>query len=119
VVRVAGSEYTIDRRAGTDERPIARFEGVTDRDSASALRGEFLLLDEEDSPLEEGEYVVSDLVGCRIDGLGYVERVLDGPSCDVLEVGEDGVLVPFVSDAVKRIDLENRVIEVDRDFLGL
>ena len=50
---------------------------------------------------------------------GYVERVLDGPSCDLLEVGEDGILVPLVSDAVKRVDLEARVIEIDREFLGL
>jgi 16S rRNA processing protein RimM len=119
VVRVAGSEYRIERRAGTDERPIARFEGVTDRDAASALRGEFLLVDVEESPLEEGEFIVSDLVGCQIEGIGYVERVLDGPSCDVLEVGEDGVLIPLVSDAVKRVDLEKRIIEVDREFLGL
>lgn len=119
VVRVAGSEYTIVRRSGTDERPICRFEGIEDRDSAAALRGEFLLLDQEDSPLEEGEYVVSDLVGCHIEGLGYVERVLDGPSCDVLEVGEDGVLVPFVSDAVTGVDLEKRVIEINREFMGL
>jgi ribosomal 30S subunit maturation factor RimM len=37
----------------------------------------------------------------------------------VLEVGVDGVLVPLVSDAVKRVDIEGRIIEVDREFLGL
>ena len=119
LVRVAGADRRVARRAGTDDRPLVRLEGVEDRDAASALRGEFLLLDISEAPLEEGEFIVSDLVGCRIEGLGYVERVLDGPSCDVLEVGEEGVLVPLVSDAVKRIDLEERIIEVDREFLGL
>jgi 16S rRNA processing protein RimM len=119
VVRVAAADRKVERRAGTDDRPLIRLEGVSDRDGAAALRGEFLLLDTEDAPLEEGEFIVSDLVGCRIEGLGYVERVLDGPSCDVLEVGEEGVLVPLVSDAVKRVDLEQRIIEVDREFLGL
>ena len=42
-----------------------------------------------------------------------------GPSCDVLEVGEGGVLVPFVSDAIRRVDAEAGVIEVDSEFLGL
>ena len=65
------------------------------------------------------EYVVSDLIGCEVPGLGYVERVLAGPSCDVLEVGTDGVLVPLVRDAVRRVDLNARIIEVDTDFLGL
>lgn len=119
VVRVAGADRRIERRAGTDDRPLIRLEGVADRDAAAALHGESLVVDVEDAPLEEGEFIVADLIGCRIEGLGYVERVLDGPSCDVLEVGEDGVLVPLVSDAVKRVDLERRIIEVDREFLGL
>jgi len=37
----------------------------------------------------------------------------------VLEVGPDEVLVPFVSDAVKRVDTDARLIEVDLAFLGL
>ncbi|MEA2425392.1 MAG: rRNA processing protein RimM [Thermoleophilaceae bacterium] len=119
VVQVGGSARRIERRGGMDDRPLLKLEGVDDRDAAGAIRGEFLLIDAEESPLEEGEYIVSDLVGCKIEGIGYVERVLDGPSCDVLEVGEDAVLVPLVSDAVKRIDLEQRIIEVDREFLGL
>jgi 16S rRNA processing protein RimM len=119
VVRVAGADRRIERRAGTDERPIVRLEGISDRDGAAALLGEQLLLDQEDTPLEEGEYIVSDLVGCTIDGLGVVTGVIPGPSCDVLEVGVEGVLVPLVSDAVKRVDIRARIIEIDRDFLGL
>jgi 16S rRNA processing protein RimM len=119
VIRVAGADRLVERRAGTDERPIVRLEGISDRDAAAALLGEQLLLDLEDEPLEEGEYIVSDLVGCTIEGLGVVTGVIPGPSCDVLEVGVDGVLVPLVSDAVKRIDIEGRLIEVDRGFLGL
>jgi 16S rRNA processing protein RimM len=119
VIRVAGADRRVERRAGTDERPIVRLEGISDRDGAAALLGEQLLLDQEDAPLEEGEYIVSDLVGCTIEGLGVVTGVIPGPSCDVLEVGVEGVLVPLVSDAVKRVDIAGRIIEVDRDFLGL
>jgi 16S rRNA processing protein RimM len=119
VIRVAGADRLVERRAGTDERPIVRLEGISDRNGAAALLGEQLLLEQEDEPLEEGEYIVSDLVGCTIEGLGVVTGVIPGPSCDVLEVGVDGVLVPFVSDAVKRVDLKGRIIEIDRHFLGL
>ncbi len=119
VVRVAGVDRRVLRRAGTDARPLIRLEGLADREAATALRGEPLLLAGADAPLEEGEFVVADLVGCQIEGIGFVERVLDGPSCDLLEVGEDRVLVPLVSDAVKRVDLEQRIIEIDRAFLGL
>jgi 16S rRNA processing protein RimM len=111
-LRVAGAEHEVVRRGGTDERPLIRLAGVED---PALLRGEPLLAEQD---LEEDEYVVSDLVGCEIDGLGRVERVLDAPSCPLLEVGEDGVLIPLVADAVKHVDLERRIIEVDREFLG-
>ena len=44
--------------------------------------------------------------------------MLDAPSCPLLEVGDDGLLIPLIGDAVKRVDLDRRIIEVDRDFLG-
>ena len=48
---------------------------------------------------------------------GVIARILDEPSCSVLEL-EDGTLVPFISDAIERVDLEAREIHVNRDFLG-
>ena len=116
-VVIAGRAAVVERRAGTEARPIVRVSGVGDRDAAGALRGQPLLVAA--GALAEGEYFVEDLVGCRVPGLGTVRGVVAAPSCDVLEVGERGVLVPFVADAVKSVDLDARVIEVDHDFLGL
>jgi 16S rRNA processing protein RimM len=117
-VSVAGSERRVERRAGTDARPLLRLSGVADRAAAIAMHGERLLMPESAVPLEEGEWLAEDLVGLRVDGLGEVRRVIDGPSCSVLEL-EDGTLVPFVADAVVAIDAPRRLIEVDRVFLGL
>jgi 16S rRNA processing protein RimM len=116
-VTVAGRSARIERRAGTDDRPLVRLSGVEDRTAAEALRGERILVDGGD--LAEGEYLTADLVGCEVPGLGTVRRVIPGPSCDVLEVGEAAVLVPFISDAVTNVDLAARVIDVDTDFLDL
>jgi 16S rRNA processing protein RimM len=118
-VVVGGSERRIERRAGTDARPIVRLAGIGDRDAVAALLGESLLVDAADDPVGEDEWRVDELVGLRIDGIGEVVRVIPGPSCDVLEVGPDAVLVPLVRDAVRRVDPAAGVIEVDRDFLGL
>jgi ribosomal 30S subunit maturation factor RimM len=93
-------------------------DGVGDREAAAALTGETLFVVDERGEPEEGEWLADDLVGCRVDGAGSVIRVLAGPSCDLLEL-EDGTLVPLVADAVKRIDLDARRIEIDRHFLGL
>jgi len=118
-VLIAGSRRRIERRAGIDDRPLLRLSGIVDRDAAAALTGEALLADIADAPLDAGEYLAADLIGCDVPGVGEVSRVVEAPSCDVLEAGPEGTLIPFISDAIKRIDLEARRIEVDLGFLGL
>jgi 16S rRNA processing protein RimM len=104
-----GAPYTVARRAGTDERPLIRLAGVSD---PGAFRGELLLVDEQ---LGSEEWLASDLLGCSVPGHGRVVRVLDGPSCSVLELS-DGTLVPFVSDAVESVG-EGEIV-VNEEFLG-
>ncbi|MEA2459285.1 MAG: rRNA processing protein RimM [Thermoleophilaceae bacterium] len=116
-VTVAGRSARVERRAGTDQRPILRLSGLEDRNAAEALRGEPILVDGGD--LADDEYLTTDLVGCEVPGLGSVRRVIAAPSCDLLEVGDGAVLVPFISDAIKRVDTTARVIEIDPDFLDL
>jgi 16S rRNA processing protein RimM len=116
---VAGRTTQIERRAGTDQRPLVRVAGVSDRDAAAQLVGEPLLAEVADAPLGSDEWLADDLIGCEVTGVGTVRRVVEAPSCDLLEVGEGPVLIPFISDAVKDIDLDARRIEVDRAFLGL
>ena len=108
---MAGSGHRVDRRAGTDERPLIRLAGVED---PRPLRTELILVEEE---LEEGEYLASDLTGCTVPGAGTVARVVDGASCSVLEL-DNGRLVPLVSDAIEAIDLDAREIRVNQAFLG-
>jgi 16S rRNA processing protein RimM len=109
-LRLAGEERAVERRAGTADRPLIRVSGVSD---PRPLRGEVLLVEAE---LEEGEWLAADLVGCRVEGLGTVARVLDGPSCGLLEL-EGGELVPFVSEAIESVDVGSRTIRANREFL--
>ena len=118
IVIVDGAQHRVDRRAGTDAAPLLKLDGVADRESAAALTGRSLEVADDRPPLDEGEWLAADLVGCEVTGLGTVERVIGGPSCDVLEL-DDGTLVPLVKDAVRAIDPGARRIEVDRHFLGL
>jgi 16S rRNA processing protein RimM len=108
------------RAAGTPAKPIVRLEGVNTREAAEALRGQPLVVDRSVlGGLEEGEYWAEDLVGLRVvDGgaeVGVVARVRALPSCEVLEVGER--LIPLVDDAVRTIDLDAGVIDVDLGFV--
>jgi 16S rRNA processing protein RimM len=113
-VVLAARTHTIERRAGSDERPLVRLSGLVDREAVTELRGELLLVEDE---LGEGEWLAADLVGCEVAALGTVRRLLDAPSCDLLEL-DDGTLIPFVSDAIVSVDPAARRIEVRREFLG-
>ena len=126
-VRLGDARRTIVRLAGHDARPIVRLEGCEDRDAAVALRGEELLVPRSRAPdLDEDEWWADDLEGCAVrDGareVGVVARLLALPSCEVLEVTRAGdapdLLVPLVRDAVRDVDLDERVIDVDLQFLG-
>jgi 16S rRNA processing protein RimM len=117
-VLVNGVPRTVERLAGTADRPIIRLAGCSAREDAEALRGAALEVPE--APLEAGEYWARDLVGCTVvDGdrpLGTVSRMVALPSCEALEVGQ--LLIPMVRDAIRSIDMNARRIDVDMGFVG-
>jgi 16S rRNA processing protein RimM len=127
-VTLAGDTTTIVRRAGTEQRPIVRVEGVEDRPAAEALRGsELTILGVAAPVLGEQEWWAHELEGCTVvDGhelLGTVVTLIELPSCEALEVapagGGEPVLVPLVRDAVRTVDPARKRIDVNLDFLDL
>jgi 16S rRNA processing protein RimM len=125
-VTVAGRTCKIVRRAGLEQRPILRLDGVEDRSAAESLRGRSLTVVPTQAPvLAEGEWWAHELEGCAVlDGerlLGTVSGLLELPSCEALEVlrvdGEK-LLVPMVGDAIRHVDIAAGRIEVSLDFLG-
>jgi 16S rRNA processing protein RimM len=125
-LRVAGTPTRVVRRAGTDERPIVRLQGFDGREAAERLRGEELLVARAGAPaLDEDEWWAEELEGCLVcDGereVGRVRRLVGLPSCEALEVERSGagdLLVPLVRDAIRRVDVERRTVDVDLAFLG-
>jgi len=131
-IRVGGEPARIARLAGHAGAPILRLEGAVQRADADALRGREILVARDEAPvLAQDEWWAADLEGCAVrDGeqeVGVVARLLELPSCEVLEVTRiadpDGppraaLLVPLVSDAVREVDIERGVIDIDLRFLG-
>lgn len=126
-VTVGETARRIERRAGHERGVILRLEGCGDRASADALRGSDLLVRRLEAPvLDEDEWWAEELEGCQVtdagQAVGVVRRLLALPSCEVLEVeradGRGELLVPLVSEAVRSVDVEGRVVDVDLGFLG-
>ena len=125
---MAGRRLAIVRRAGTEQRPILRLEGLETREQAEALRGQELTVPAARAPaLGEGEWWAHELEGCTVhDGeraVGTVRAMIELPSCEALEVerpeGGQPLLVPMVRDAVRSVDTAAKRVEVDLAFLGL
>ena len=87
----------------------------------TVARGAELAVRRADLPeLPEDAYYVADLIGMDVldeDGerVGVVREVLQGPANDALEL-DTGLLLPLVEDCVRKVDIRERRIFLNRGF---
>jgi 16S rRNA processing protein RimM len=102
---------------------MLRFEGVHDRNGAEALRNTLLIAEVDpdvtpEDPVEFYDHQLIDLDVVTVDGreVGRITEISHLPYQDLLVVGRpDGseVLVPFVTEIVPEIDLEEQRAVID------
>jgi 16S rRNA processing protein RimM len=123
-LHVGGRELVLKDIKDGGKTAIARFEGVSDRTAAEALRGQLVEVDRAQLPqLEEGEYYHADLVGLPCvdetgNPLGAVVAVENFGAGDLLEIKRSNgqrSLIPF-RDPIAR--LESDKIILDPEFLA-
>ena len=116
---VGGRELALKDVKDGGKTAIARFEGISDRTAAEALRGQLVEIDRDKlPPLEEGEYYHADLIGLTcVDGsgtpLGTVAAIENFGAGDLLEVElPDGKrsLIPF-REPIARLDGDWIILE--------
>ena len=102
---------------------VARFEGITDRSAAEALRGSLVEVDRSAlPPLDHDEYYHADLIGLPVvdasgNAAGTVVAVENYGAGDLLQIEADGKrsLIPFKAGIA---DLEEGRIIIDPEFLA-
>ena len=121
---VGGRELALRDIKDGGKTAIARFEGISDRTAAEALRGELVEIGRDAlPPLAEGEYYHADLIGlpCVDEAgapLGAVAAVENFGAGDLIEVERpDGKrsLIPF-REPIARLERERIIL--DREFLA-
>jgi 16S rRNA processing protein RimM len=121
---VGGAERRLLAVRDGGKTAVARFEGVSDRAAAEALRGSLVEIDRSALPaLEEGEYYHADLIGLPCEdsqgnAVGTVVAVENFGAGDLLEVELEGgkrSLIPFKPGVA---DLADGRIVLDPDFLA-
>src|SRR5262245_35786849 len=116
---VGEREYAIESARPVVCASLVALEGIADRDAADGLRGRPVSVLRDDLELDDGEVLLADLVGCRVelpDGRpwGVVSGLELGPQ-DRLVIRDGAIerLLPVVDQFVIDVDVEARRIVVD------
>jgi 16S rRNA processing protein RimM len=128
VLRARGSDrrersFAVETVRPHGNRLLVRLAGVTDRDTADALRGNVFIVDSADlPPIDEADtYYDHQLEGLRVrttagEDVGTVAEVLHTSGGELLAVNRENaseLLVPFVSAIVTSVSLADNLVEID------
>lgn len=106
---------------------IVKFSCFSTPEEARTCAGcDIMISREQAQPLEEGEYYIADLIGCRVIAdeesgnysgrtLGVLEDVLQTGANDVYAVRTPSgseLLFPVIPDCIRRVDIENSIVTV-------
>ncbi|WP_045843278.1 ribosome maturation factor RimM [Mycobacterium lepromatosis] len=117
-----GQRYTVVYAREHGTRLLVRLAGVSDRDTADALRGSLFVIDSADlPPIDEPDtYYDHQLESLQVRtttgrGVGVVAEVLHTAAGELLAVRCDSgeILVPFVGAIVKSVSLDDGIVEID------
>jgi 16S rRNA processing protein RimM len=99
---------------------LARLAGIDNREAALKLRGETVAVERGALPEPgAGHYYLADLLGLEVvneqgEPLGVVKKFFTNGAQEVMELsGAKPRLLPWVPAVVKKVDLQQRRIEVE------
>jgi 16S rRNA processing protein RimM len=99
---------------------IVLLDGVVERNGASRLTGQMVLVEREElPPVKEGEHYRDDLIGFEVKNLegallGVVDHYIDTPANAVMVIqGKREHLVPVTGQHLRSVDRDARMLMVD------
>lgn len=112
-------------RVGNDGAAYVGLRGIPDRNTAEEMRGKFVEGEREDAPpLKEGQFYIVDVIGlsCETEEgeqLGIVTDI-SNLSADIYTIEKAGkkILFPAVKSVIKKVDLENKKLIVDKQIFN-
>jgi 16S rRNA processing protein RimM len=107
---------TVKSRRTYKDMEILSFEGYDSINDVEKYKGgELKIAEDQLQELEEGEYYIHQLIGCQVvtdegEELGEIVDVLQPGANDVWVVkGKRGeILLPYIDDCIKEVDVENK-----------
>ncbi len=118
---LAPIKLTISNHRKHKQFDLLQFEGYDNVNDVESFKGSMLKVKKEDlSPLDEGEYYYYEIIGCDMytedgDYFGQVKEILSPGANDVWVVkrqGKKDVLIPYIDDVVKDVNIEKKEIKI-------
>ena len=113
-------KYDIEKVRYQNEIILLKLKGVDDIDEAQKLKGYYIKIPRNDAKeTEENEFFIADLIGCEVyenDFIGIIDDVFTAGASDVYVIkrkGKKDLLLPAIESNIKKIDVENRRIDVE------
>ncbi|EFI42230.1 ribosome maturation factor RimM [Peptoniphilus sp. oral taxon 386] len=114
-------EFEVSNVSYDDRFVYLKFKNIDNINDILRFKDEFLYIDDADRiELEENTFFINDIIGCKVfdlndNELGEIKDVIENPVNDLYllksETGES--LIPAVSQFVKKIDIDNKIIVID------
>lgn len=115
-------ELVIDGYRTQQDILLIHFTGYDSIDSVEGFKGSLLKINAEQlTDLKEHEFYYYEIIGCivfTIDGeeIGKVDSILSPGANDVWVVKDSDkkeILIPYIEDVVKQVDIENKRIVIE------
>ncbi len=111
---IDGAEHKVEHMRAQKGFVIAKLTGIDSIEAAESVKNKTVYVPRGDIELEDGGYLIGDLVGCAAfseDGgeLGKITDIITLPRGEVLEIhGAREILVPLNGEFVTDVDLEGK-----------
>lgn len=110
-------EYKVKRASVFKQFVLFELEGLSDIDSAMALKGRVVFADRDDLSIDEDAFFIADIIGLPVidiesgNEIGKLSDVLNLGASDLYEINtENGKkLIPAVPEFIKEVDLERGI----------
>lgn len=121
IVEIDGEALTIESYRTHKNFHMLKFEGVSNINDITHLKGKDVFIEEnrEALTLDENEYHVRDIVGLTVINLddntelGKISEVMFTGANDVWVIeGEREYLIPYIEQVVKTVDIERGIVEI-------
>jgi len=101
---------------------LIKFSGLNSINDVEKYKGCDILVDHEDlGELDEHEFYYYEIIGCEVKNtegevIGTIKEILETGANDVWVIERPGlkdVLIPYIEDVVKSVDVENKQVLVE------